>query len=443
MERNHVITINDRYECRKLLGEGTDGRVFLAYDRKLKKEWALKECKELPPGGLMAFRKLNCHIFPRIVDLIQENNRQYLVMDYVEGRSLRERMSEGAVSEGEVRMWAAEIAEGMLLLHKMEPPLLYMDCKPDNIMLTPENEIRIIDFGSMYACEESRQQRISGTLFYASPEQKNYGKQRIQPDVRTDIYAFGMTLYVLLTGKEEEYRNRTGTLLVRALNPAISEGMESVIAKCTALSPHKRYQSMEEVLYHLKHIDRIGKQSNRKALLRKSIDILLEVFSAAGTLICALAFAKGRGEISFAACILCILFFVLLVGKRKQKQIVIWKMKQDIFRGCGKKVLLLMAAVFLFLGKLPVKAYQERESFSPILYDGQGRKILIKQDGVWETDGDIFVQIPKEELSKNINEIVVSCSDTESGSFRKFSFQCLRKESGAVENNPSITYTNQ
>ena len=204
--------IGGRYVYKKSLGKGGNGSVFLCWDLKLQKEWAVKEL-QISDGEsteLDLLKTISCNLFPRIVDVVHEQDKVYLVMDYVEGVTLKEKMQRQKLKEKEVLSWAVEIAKALRYLHQMSPQILYLDCKPENIMLTPQGEIRLVDLGSVYICHSEKKQRISGTRFFAPKEQqggngtkqkdvggepRNGGKEDLNPDVRSDIYAYGMTLY--------------------------------------------------------------------------------------------------------------------------------------------------------------------------------------------------------------------------------------------------------
>ena len=169
--------IGGRYEYRRSLGKGGNGKVFLCFDTKLQKEWAMKELYVFKEVGLQGLdeeesatnrknaslemlqtaelevlKTISCNLFPRIVDIVEEEDKRYLVMDYVEGMTLKEKMQRQKVTEKEVYTWAVQIAKALLYLHQMSPRILYMDCKPENIILTPQGEIRLVDLGSVYIC---------------------------------------------------------------------------------------------------------------------------------------------------------------------------------------------------------------------------------------------------------------------------------------------------
>lgn len=448
MEKEETI-IGGRYEYIRPLGKGGNGSVFLCYDIKLHKEWAVKKLciskgtdqrseaiannrkqKEEAPellSELEALKTVSCNVFPRIVDVIQENENIYLVMDYVKGITLKEKMERGKLTEKEVLPWAVEIAKALRYLHQMSPQILYLDCKPENIMLTAENEIRLVDLGSAYVCQTGKKQRLSGTYFFAPEELRDRKGSRQMPDVRTDIYIFGMTLYCLLAGKKKEYR-RNGRLRVRDVNPNVSYGMNAIIAKCTEKEQQKRYQSMEEVLYQLTHIKELGRQEKGKSSLRKTAGLLIEIFLISGCLLLTGQYMAG-GQIIHLLLSLFLACFLLVLCKLRKS--AVYEVKQDIFCGSGKRILSLAILCPCLIASLHLTSYAaqtKEESGLPVtIYDEYRRKILIKDGSSWGVEKDILLSVPVEEISENGGKITIIYTDESGGESKKYTFKCHRK----------------
>lgn len=258
--------IEGKYEILKLIGKGGMSEVYLAMDKNLNKQWAVKEIKKrshdknndivvqsaIAEANLM--KKLDHPCLPRIVDIIDKLDVIYVVMDYIEGEPLSKVIEKkGAQPQASVIEWAQELASVLEYLHMQEPPIIYRDMKPANIMLQPNGNIKLIDFG---IAREYKTQSVSdtvslGTKGYAAPEQ--FGGKG-QTDARTDIYCLGVTLYHLITGKnpcEPPYE----LYPIRYWNPDLSAGLESIILKCTQLNPEDRYASCAELLYALRHYE--------------------------------------------------------------------------------------------------------------------------------------------------------------------------------------------
>lgn len=268
----HVI--DGKYEILTEIGRGGMSIVYLAMDKRLNKQWAVKEIRKrgrdendnIVVNSLIAeanlMKRLDHPSFPRIVDIIDTGETIYIVMDYIEGESLDKILKEyGAQSEDLVIEWAKQLCDALSYLHSQDPPIIYRDMKPGNIMLKPDGNLKIIDFGIAREFKEGSfaDTTILGTSGYAAPEQ--YGSR--QSDQRTDIYGLGMTLHHLLTGIDPR-SNDYVYAPVRQWNPDLSEGIEIIIDKCTAPAMENRYQSCEELMYDLEHPDLITQGYKKK-----------------------------------------------------------------------------------------------------------------------------------------------------------------------------------
>ena len=447
MSRMENRIIGNRYLIKQQLGKGGRGTVYLCHDKKIHKDWAVKELEE--PSDLERsmelelLKTISCNVFPRIVDIVKENGSVYLVMDYVEGISLKDKMNRQVLTEKEVLPWAKEIAKGIQYLHRMSVPILYMDCKPDNIMLTNEGEIRLVDLGSAYVCFKDKKQRISGTKYFAPKEQYKHGKggEGYVPDARTDIYAFGMTLYYLLTGGKKE-RRRGGRLCVRDVNPSVSWGMSHIIEKCTMENPEQRYQSMEEVTEQLQHIRRIGRKKEAKVRLQRTLGFCAKISCASFVLYFAYGYQKQGGITVYGVCLILILTIIFLLFCRTEKKIM-YEWNKDIFCGMGKRFLYSILLVCTMAGMICMKSYAadektaetaktlgtyaETEPLKVVIYDEYGRKLLIKDGASWNIKEDILVSVPFEELETGMGAVSVFY-ENKSGDVRKcYSFYVEKK----------------
>lgn len=273
--------IDGKYEILKQIGKGGMSRVYLAMDIRLNKQWAVKELRrkahsidnEVVMQGLIAeanlLKRLDYPALPRIVDIIETNETIYIVMDYIEGENLQTILKEyGPQTEEVVLTWAKQLCGVLHYLHTRTPAIIYRDMKPGNVIITPDGNLKLIDFG---IAREYKEENISdtislGTKGYAAPEQ--FGGQG-QTDARTDIYSFGVTLYTILTGKnpsEPPYE----IYPIRYWNSNLSGGLEKIIEKCTQLNPQDRYQSCTELLYALQHYEEYD-EDYRKGLRRKLV----------------------------------------------------------------------------------------------------------------------------------------------------------------------------
>ena len=257
--------IDGKYEILREIGHGGMSVVYLAMDTHLNKQWAVKEIKKkgsgkndeiivnslLTEANLM--KRLDHAALPRIVDIIDNGVTIYVVMDYIEGESLDKILNEyGAQPEELVIGWAMQLCDALAYLHAQKPPIIYRDMKPANIMLKPEGNIKIIDFGIAreYKEQSLADTTVLGTKGYAPPEQYSG-----QTDARSDIFALGMTMHHLLTGIDP--RSGEAYAPVRMWNPELSEGIELIIDKCVEPAPENRYQNCSDLLYDLEHPDLI------------------------------------------------------------------------------------------------------------------------------------------------------------------------------------------
>lgn len=268
--------IAGKYEVLREIGHGGMSVVYLAMDTHLNKQWAVKEIRkkgsgkndEIVVNSLLAeanmMKRLDHPALPRIVDIIDNGVTIYVVMDYIEGESLDKILLEyGAQPEDKVINWAMQIADALSYLHGQKPPIIYRDMKPANVMLKPEGNIKIIDFG---IAREYKEQNLAdttvlGTKGYAPPEQYSG-----QTDPRSDIFALGMTMHHLLTG--EDPRNGEPYAPVRQWNPELSEGIEAIIDKCVQPASENRYQTCADLLYDLERPDVITKGYKKKQKIK-------------------------------------------------------------------------------------------------------------------------------------------------------------------------------
>ncbi len=209
-------------------------------------EWFKREAKFL--------LKLNHPSIPRVRDFFAEGGRRYLVMDFVDGRTLAEVFAKEAnvmgvngargISEERVRNWARQICSVLTYLHNQEPPVIFRDLKPANIMVTHRDEIMLIDFGIARTVQAQRQATIIMTVGYAPPEQ-----MQGNPEPRSDLFALGSTLHRVLT--QHDAANNKPTIFnfppIRMLRPDVSPGFEMIIMKALATGVEQRWTSAAEM----------------------------------------------------------------------------------------------------------------------------------------------------------------------------------------------------
>ncbi len=296
--------IDGKYEVLREVGRGGMSVVYLAMDKRLNKQWAIKEFRKdkddvskqvalkalLDEANLM--KKLDHPTLPRIVDIIDNNQNVYVIMDYIEGESLNKVLDAyGAQPQEAVIEWAKQLSDVLDYLHTQNPPVIYRDMKPANIMLKPDGTVRLIDFGIAREYKEGKEgdTEAIGTRGYAAPEQ--FGG-RGQTDARTDIYSLGVTLYHLVTGKnpaEPPYE----IYPIRHWDPTFSSGLEWLIQKCTQLNPGDRYQSCAEVTYVLDNLDKFDIEYKKKKKSRFRTFLTCAILTLVFTLVSIGAFVGG------------------------------------------------------------------------------------------------------------------------------------------------------
>jgi len=241
-----LTNLKGRYQFVRLLGQGGMSRVFLAKDTRLEKYLAVKEVvSESLSAKAGLLKSLDNPYLPRIVDIFKENEKNYIVMDYIEGLSLsRYVKTYGPFDEENGVCLMMHICLALEYLHDRKPPIIYRDLKPGNILITPEGNIRLIDLGiAEEAGEGAGKLPALGTKGYAPPEQyAGFG------DARSDIYSLGATMIYLLTGKspaESGGKQATGIK---------SKKLRKIIYTCLEEDPNKRYRNVGEIIRDLRRL---------------------------------------------------------------------------------------------------------------------------------------------------------------------------------------------
>jgi serine/threonine-protein kinase len=264
--------LRNRYKIRRVIGQGGMGSIYLADDLRLEgRLCALKEVEHdrtLTTGLIKEAReqflreatvlaRLDHPNLPKVSDYFSIGGRDYLVMDFVPGKDLRLIMLEAKkkgifLSEREVLGWANQLADALAYLHGQNPPILHRDIKPSNLKYTPGGILKLVDFGlvKILVSDEVTVTIVQGkgTAVYTPLEQ--YGGDVGHTDARSDIYAFGATLYHLLTNTapveaHERFLNPDALIPPRQINPDISIRTEKAILWAMSLHPEDRPPDVE------------------------------------------------------------------------------------------------------------------------------------------------------------------------------------------------------
>ncbi len=247
--------LRKRYVIVRTIGHGGMAAVYEARDTRRGTSCAIKEMSlsTVPanerPQAIQNFlaearilSRLNHPNLPAFTDFFTEGTRHFLVMEFVDGNTLEELLeaNHGPFSERRVLGWARQLCDVLEYLHGQQPPIIFRDLKPGNIMLTRGGRIKLIDFGiaRLFRASGAQDTQLLGTPGFAPPEQ--YGSA--QTDERSDIYSLAMTLFQLMTDAINE--NGFGLKDVHFNYPHISPPVARVLEKATALKPDDRYQSI-------------------------------------------------------------------------------------------------------------------------------------------------------------------------------------------------------
>ncbi len=244
------MILRDRYRIVTCIGKGGSSSVYLAEDISIGKKWAVKYLESgdddmgwLAQNEINMMIRLDYEMFPRIVDAWQEQDGYVIVSDYIEGVTLDRVLRGKHAGRKVLTEWWIRIAEGIRYLHKCKPSILYLDLKLENIMLKTDGSLKLIDFG--IAGRIADRGSLYGTPGFAAPEQ--YYNRGELLDERTDIFAFGMLIYAMQSGKRPVRDLKQQEKLIRN-DRRIPARLKTIILGCTAEDKDGRYSSMDEVL---------------------------------------------------------------------------------------------------------------------------------------------------------------------------------------------------
>lgn len=269
--------VADKYKIIEEIAPGGMSMVYLARDSALNKTWAVKVVEKKAVNAvdkakvnairaeIEIMRKLDHPYIPQIISVDEDDKNIFIVMSYVEGQSLNEILKEnGPQNQYQVIEWAKQICEIFSYLHSFDPPIIYRDMKPSNVMLKPDGKISVLDFGIAREYKEGKMQdtTLLGTESFAAPEQYKKGYKH-QSDPRTDIYTLGATMYILLTNESP-----SAAKPIREIDSSFEEGLEQIILKAMAFRMEERYQTADDMLWDLKHYVEIG-EPHRKLLKKR------------------------------------------------------------------------------------------------------------------------------------------------------------------------------
>jgi serine/threonine protein kinase len=278
MDLQPETILHERYQILKKLGQGGMGAVYLAHDLTLETRVAVKTNFNPQPESVAQFLQeaqllaaLHHENLPRVTDYFVIGKEQYLVMDFISGEDLRQRLdSAGRQPLDDVLTWASQLSDALAYMHQQDPPVTHRDIKPANIKLTAEGRAVLVDFGIAKAASVESLTEAGATGYtpgYAPPEQ--YGQGRTGPF--SDQFSFAATLYALLTGVKpvdsiQRVLGKAALIPPRDLNPAVPSNINDAIIKAMALQPSMRFASVNVFQRALEDPDFYLDESSHQAI---------------------------------------------------------------------------------------------------------------------------------------------------------------------------------
>lgn len=355
------IILKKRYCIVEKIGQGGNGQLYLARDLELGAVWAVKEIPLVNKKEAKLLRLLEHPALPKMIDYAERDEFCYLVMEYVRGKSLGTWIKEGKqFSLEDILRIGIEVSQVLSYLHTRKPVVIYGDLKPDNLMMTEDGRLYLVDFGSAALGYKEEQRICSGTAEFAAPEQYE-GKMTVV----SDVYALGRTLRFLCGEKWWKYVLRF---------PAFGV----FVMKCCQRDAKKRFSDMSVVMGRLNRLLQAQQRVKRSPAVEMALALCVCIFGICGGLL------YERNEVDFYTALTQVteLYYgeniernsgnktrhvCSQVEKRLQKMLKIYKTE---FEQC--RLLLLLAYNGEFMGE-PERAglyYEQLLLYQPETLDG-------------------------------------------------------------------------
>jgi len=246
--------IDGKYCILKEIGRGGASVVYLGIDEHANRQLAIKVIDQTAPHvrNIKKFLLQEPHMMmqfdhpaiPKVYDVVEDEQYLYIIREYIEGETLSNVLEKQVSIPADTAVcWTIQLCEALQQLHTHNPPYIFRDMKPRNVMLQPNGNIKIVDFSLAMVYDPTKQDdTIMGTRGYAAPEQYTGNS-----NFRTDIFALGMTLHQMLTGVDPcqpPYEVKP----IRMINPDLPWELEEIIKRCIQINPDDRFQSCEELI---------------------------------------------------------------------------------------------------------------------------------------------------------------------------------------------------
>lgn len=329
--------LDNTYKIIGQIGSGGGGIIYKAEHDRLKKEVVVKLIRENVKGKLNEraeadiLKKLKHTYLPQVYDFLTIDNNIYTIMDFIPGRSFEDEIKAGRkFTQKEVIKWAGQLCEALKYLHGQNPPIIHSDIKPANIMLTPDDNICLIDFNISLIFDEGEKSALGKSDGYSPPEQyirnntpinNNSNNNHIDSnftetvfldedcvdeteimktvpqsnslykpvvDERSDIYSLGATLYHLVTDQKPNI-SVNGVKPIDKCGIQLSDGLKYIIAKSMEYNPKDRFSSATQMLNAVKEINKLDKRYKQHVANQRLTSFVLFVF------LCSFSFLAFKG----------------------------------------------------------------------------------------------------------------------------------------------------
>jgi hypothetical protein len=456
--------IGGKYLITGLIGKGAAGCVYQADDLHLGRKAAVKEvlmpdkaAQKALRGEMEMMKELggSGSGLPEIYDWAEENGRAYLVMEYVDGMTLREYIRwNGRLSEKRACEWGRQILLTLAFLHRQHPPVIYQDLKPSNIIVAREGGVRLIDFGASFRMRyDGSKSRGIGTYGYSSPEQQNGGL--IGP--RSDVYAWGRLMQEMLSGVDMARRESCGEQAEAVYGSEVSYALSEIIRRCLSEDMSDRFGSACEVLDALDGRERVNRRYDRYILGLRMCSVIPAVIGIAAGFytdvfaqMMSLSFddtaawknilAGGWQNIALTAAMCAASYFIYEnIGIKRYDRI---RRSEGVFLTEGKTagMWFILAAVLsgiCLAGVVRAQKVSASGNLPVTVYDSEGRKVLIRSGTVYGPADDFIFSIDssawKGTQGGSPAVLTVSLTNRDSGTRAARTYYLTAAERGAAE----------